>query len=514
MTKHKLSRLAELKRLQDEHNKIQRERLKRTDVFAALEYVPTPRQQVFHDATEYDVLYGGAMGGGKTKALVMEGIRACVRYPGIRVGAFRRTYPELKESMLKELATHGFAKTLGAHWAGGDYELRFPNGSLLMFRYAENMMDASRRMGSEFQLLLFDERTLTPADVLTYLESRLRSGNPEVPVLGIRSASNPGGPSHSAAKDRYIKPTEYGQKVVTDASTGRTVRFVPSKLSDNPHLNEEYRTDLMRFPENLRKAYVDGNWNVFEGQMFPEINYDRHVVQPVELPSSWRRYASVDWGFSAPWAVLWGAVDEDRRLWIYREIYESGVEQTDQARKILAAQSPDEHIVAYYADDAMWNTQGDASNIAFKYSEAGVPLTKAGKGPGSRIAGWQRVHTYLEEMPACPMHQAMGWDTCPGLHIFSTCSKLFSELSELPHARTGNPEDADPKAPDHACDALRYMLVNLGGESKFHFFAGEQPASTLVDPNAVNPRPVPYPGTMIGGFPVLGPSGDPWEGLT
>jgi len=510
LTQYKLSRLEELKRLQARYNQVQLEKLRNLDVFAALGYEPTPRQQAFHDATEYDVLYGGAMGGGKTLALLMEGIRACVRHPGIRVGAFRRTYPELKESLIKELAAHGFANVLGAKWAGSDYELRFPNGSILMFRYAENMVDASRRQGSEFQLLLFDERTLTSADVLTFIESRLRSGNSGVPVLGIRSGSNPGGPSHSAAKDRYIKPTSYGSQVIRDVR-GRSVRFIPSKLSDNPHLNEEYRTDLLGLPDQLRKAYLEGNWDVFEGQIFSELNYDRHVVKPLQLPRTWRRYMSVDWGFAAPWAVLWGALDEDGRLWIYRELYKTGVGEADQARAILAAEDVDEHIVARYADDAMWNVLGDAKPLATAYAENGVHLEKAGKGPGSRIAGWQRIHSYLAEAPACRMHQAEGWDTCPKLHIFSPCMKLFSELADLPYAKTGNPEDSDQKAPDHAADALRYMLVNLGTETRFHW---PEPAPTGIevklDPKARGEFTPGYSGQMIGGFPVLHPSGNPW----
>ena len=159
------------------------------DVFARLGYVPTPKQQVFHDATEFDVLFGGSSGGGKSVALVGHAIRECSRYPGMRVGAFRRTYPELKESLLTELSTtFGYAQALGASWNGNEYELRFPNGSLIMFRYAETLKDATRRQGGQYQLLIFDERTLTPPDVVAFLESRLRSGRADIPVLGIRSS--------------------------------------------------------------------------------------------------------------------------------------------------------------------------------------------------------------------------------------------------------------------------------------------------------------------------------------
>lgn len=440
------------------------------DVFEKLNYVPTPRQQEFHNATEFDVLFGGAVGGGKTKSLLTHAIRECVKWSGLRVGAFRRTYGELKESLLAELAQVGYAQAVGARWNGTEYELRFPNNSLIMFRYAENLQDATRRQGGQYQLLVFDERTLTPPDVVAFLESRLRSGRAEVPVLGIRSGSNPGGPGHAAVKARFVDGTGYGERVVID-ERGRTVRFIPSKLSDNPHVNPEYAADLKGLPEELRRAFMEGDWNVFRGQVFREFRHDRHVIQPITLPAEWRRYNGVDWGYAAPWCVLWAAEDEDGRLWVYRELYERQVAESEQAKRILAAEDG-ERVAARYADDAMWSTRGEAKPIAEVYAENGVCLEKAGKGPNSRINGWQRVHSYLAEGPACPHHRAQGWETCPMLHIFAGCENLIRELPALPHATTGNPEDADTNASDHACDSLRYLTINLGTGPEFPILDG------------------------------------------
>jgi phage terminase large subunit-like protein len=431
------------------------------DVFGLLEYEPTPKQQIFHDATEFDVLFGGAAGGGKTKSLVADDLRDAIRYPGIRIGAFRRTYGELKESLLAELAAFGFAGALGARWNGTEYELRFPNGSLIMYRYAESVADATRRQGGQYQKLTFDERNLTSPDVIRFLESRLRSGRKDLPVIGVRSGTNPGGVGHGASRDKYIDPTEYGKKVVTDVR-GRTVRFISSKLADNPHVNSEYAMDLMGLPTEMRAAFLDGNWDAFAGAMFKELSRERHVLDPIELPHSWRRYNGVDWGFTKPWAVLWAAVDEDGRVWIYREIYECRVGEADQAQRILAAEG-DEQIRARFADDAMWATRGDAKPIAEVYADNGVNLTKAGKGAGSRVQGWQRWRSYLAEGPACAHHRALGWETCPKVHLFSTCPDTYKELRDLPHAVTGDPEDADTRAPDHAADAGRYLLMNLDG---------------------------------------------------
>ena len=434
-------------------------------------------QEQFAAATEFDVMIGGSAGGGKTVSLLMYALRACVRHPGLRAGAFRRTYAELKESLMAELADLGYASALGASWNGSEYELRFPNGSLIMFRYAETVKDATRRQGGQYQLLIFDERTLTPPDVISFLESRLRSGRADIPVLGIRSSANPGGAGHGAVKARYIIPTDYGKRIYRD-ERGRTVRFIPAKLADNPYVNPEYATDLMALPPKMRAAFLDGNWDVFAGAMFPELSRDRHIVQPFAIPETWQRYNGIDWGYGAPWAVLWGAVDPDQRLWVYREIYQAGVGEADQAQRILAAEAPGENVAIRWADDAMWNVVGDAKVMAEIYAENGCHLTRAGKGPGSRITGWQRIRTYLSDAPACPHHRALGWDTCPRIHMFPQVENLFRELADLPHATSGNPEDSDSGASDHAADALRYLTVNLGTGPEF--LALDEPVSSLA----------------------------------
>lgn len=483
----RLTKLLHLRALHEEKRRRAIEASRTMDVFAALGYVPTEKQQLFHDATENEVLYGGSLGGGKSIALVAEAIRAAVQNPGIRVGVFRRSYPELEESVLAELSTKlGYGQAVGAVWNGTSRELKFPNGSLIMFRYAESMKDATRRQGGQYQLIIIDELTLMRPDVVEFLKSRLRSGDPTIPVLGFRASANPGGPGHGAVRNRYIDPTSYGKNIIIDHDTGLTIRFVQSSMKDNPHLDEGYRARLNSLPEDLRRAFRDGDWGVFSGQMFRELSHERHVVQPIALPATWRRYQGVDWGYSAPWAVLWAAVDEDGRVWVYRELYAKQVGEADQAKRILEAESSEqptddggtetvmEPIVARFADDAMWATRGDAKAISAIYAENGVHLTEAGKGAGSRVTGWQRVRSYLSEGPACSHHRALGWTTCPRIHFFPQAENLFLELRDLPHATKGDPEDADSDAPDHASDALRYLLTNLGTGPEF--FIDDSPA--------------------------------------
>jgi phage terminase large subunit len=436
-------------------------------------------QELFHTATEFDLLFGGSAGGGKSVALVAEGLKWCARHAGLRVLLVRRSYDELEESIFPALRKFGNGEALGARFNKVTRELSFPNGSLFRFRYLETVDDAARRQGGEAQLLLVDEYTLLSPGIVDFLRfERLRSGAGQ-PVIGVRCTANPGGIGHSAAVTRYIEPTEYGRRIVTDEH-GLTVRFIPARATQNPHLDSGYVKRLDAIPDpNRRAAMRDGDWSVFSGMVFPDFNPDRHVVEPIGLPASWLRYSSVDWGYTAPWAVLWAAVDEDSRAWIYREIYEKGVGEEEQARRILAAENDGEHITARWADDAMWALRGDAKPISSVYADGGVHLTAAGKGPGSRVQGWQRWHSYLAEDPACPHHRAQGWETCPKIHIFSTCRNLIREIRSLPYATVGNLEDSDPKADDHSLDAGRYLLINLGGGAQWF---DSTPSATPLSP--------------------------------
>lgn len=447
----------------------------RAEVFGLLGYEPTEKQRLFHAATEYDVLFGGAAGGGKSRALVADDLADAVAIPGIRISVFRRTYDELSESVLKELAGFDFAEALDASWNGSERELRFRNGSLIRYRYAESEVDATRRQGGEFQKLSIDERGLLPPRVVDLLLERIRSGRKDVPVVGVRSTSNPGGIGHGAVKGRYIDPTDQGARPYTDAH-GFTVRFIPSRAVDNPHLDEAYRRRLDAIADPARRAAMrDGDWDIFDGMVFTEWRRDRHVVPVLEVPASWRRFAGIDYGYRAPWAVIWCAEDEDRRVWVYRERYGTKVGETEQAHRILAAEGG-ETPVARYADDAMWATRGDAKSVAAVYSEAGCAITPARKG--ERLIGWQRVHSYLADGPACAHHRASGWATCPMLHVLDgRAPNLVRTLPSLPYD-SKRPEDVDTDAEDHVADALRYLLINLAQPSSFVF---DEPAARSAD---------------------------------
>jgi hypothetical protein len=404
-------------------------------------------------------------------SLTVEAIKQAIKVPGLRCAVFRRSYPELYESILSNaLVKLDFARALGARWNADAKVLTFPNQSSIRFRYAETLPDASHYQGGEYGLLCLDERAQFAPGVVEVLREGLRSGDGGRSVVGIRSTCNPGGASHTVVKTDYIEATDHGKNVVLDEQ-GRTIRFIPATVWDNiEHVSQAYVAELMSIKDPARRrAMLDGDFSAFGGQVFEEFSYDRHVVpRPTEaLPKSWERWCGIDYGRRDPWAVLWMAIDNDHRVWLYRELYQTGVGVREQARRIMAIEAEAGELAVRHAiDPSTDNHLTDGLSIYEEYAQEGLGCLKA---DNDRIGGWQLVHDVLADGPLCRWHEHQKeqgrWhqDTCPMLHVFDgTCPNLVRTLPDLPYDKT-KIEDVDTKVEDHAADALRYALKSMFG---------------------------------------------------
>jgi hypothetical protein len=209
---------------------------------------PYPKQAEFLALTCLEAFYGGAVGGGKSDALLM-GALEHVHVPGYAALLLRRTYADLAlpGAIMERSATwlHG----TGATWNGTDKRWTFPSGATLTFGYLDTEKDKYRYASAEFQYIGFDEVTQFPEGWYRFLLSRLRrtAGLP-VP-LRARSAGNPGGIGHAWVKRRFVD------------STGPECRFVPANLADNPALDAvEYRKSLAQLEANTRRQLEEGIW--------------------------------------------------------------------------------------------------------------------------------------------------------------------------------------------------------------------------------------------------------------
>ncbi len=416
----------------------------------------TGPQTDFLAASEREVFYGGARGGGKSYAMLIDPLRYCDKTHH-RALLLRRTMPELRDLITHSQRLYNRAFP-GAKWREQEKEWRFPSGAKIEFGYAENMTDALRYQGQSYTWIGIDELPQYPSpDIYNFLRSSLRSVDPGIPVF-MRSTGNPGNIGSQWVREMFVNPTEPNKSFNLEVSTPTGVkiitrRFIPAKLQDNPYLmqTDDYYAMLASLPEVQRKQFLDGDWDAFEDSAFPEFNKALHIVDPFEIPKGWQRFRAADWGYASPACVLWFAIDYDNNLWIYRELYTQKITADVFARKVLMLEK-DEYIRYGVLDASTWAKRGDIGpSIAETMIQTGCRWRPSDRTPKSRISGKLEIHKRLKITDEKKKE--------PGLRIFSTCRNLIRTFPLLP-LDDSNPEDINTHAEDHAYDALRYGCMS------------------------------------------------------
>lgn len=412
----------------------------------------TPRQREAIEATYSHrfVLYGGARGGGKSRLLrwwLLEytlGQYAEYQHKGVHVALFCETYRDLVDRQISKIKAE-FPAWMGAIKESKEEGLAFHlskdlGSGVISLR---NLDDPTKYQSAEWAAIGIDELTKISKETFDILRGSLRwAGISHTAFMG---ATNPGGIGHLWVKQLWVDrqfPPEMG-------AISEQFRFIQSLPADNPYLDQQYWQDLNSLPDDLRRAWVLGDWNVFAGQAFTTWT-QAHVVQPFQIPSHWRTWRGLDWGYSAPMCCLWLARNPDNgRIYVYRELYARELTDRQQARTI-ADLSTGEATSLTYADPSMWGrkTSGETvTSTADEYAVCGVVLTQASN---DRIDGKRKVDRLL--LPLA--------DGLPGVQVFSTCANLIRTLPALPYDKT-RVEDIDTDAEDHAYDALRYGLTAI-----------------------------------------------------
>ena len=403
-------------------------------------------QTDFLAADEKDVLYGGAAGGGKSYAMIVDPLRYAHK-SAHRALILRRSMPELREMIDKsrELYPQAFP---GAKFREVEKLWNFPSGAKVEFGFLERDADVYRYQGQAYSWIGFDEITHLPTEFSwNYLASRLRTTDPEIKTY-LRCTANPGGVGSHWVKNRYIAPQEHNKSF--EGKDGLTRKFIPAKLADNPYLAKDgiYEQMLKSLPPIQRRQLLEGNWDVAEGAAFVEFDPDTHVVPPFILPIHWERVKGIDYGYAAESCCLWGIMDmNDNTLIIYRELYRKGLTGRELGAIITDMEIEDPFSVNGVLDTAAWaNTGTTGPTVGEELLKAGHKLRRADK---NRVQGKIQIHEYLKVRESGR----------PRLQIFNTCPNLIRELQSIPLSKT-NPEDVDTHASDHAYDALRYMIMS------------------------------------------------------
>jgi len=431
---------------------------------AKIVFKPNPGpQEEFLAAPEKEVLYGGAAGGGKSYAMLVDLLRFASN-PNHRALLLRRTLGELTELIDQSRRIYPRAFP-GSKFKESKSTWVFSSGATATFSYVDKDSDVTRYQGQSFSWIGIDELGHYPSPyVWNYLRSRLRTTDPDIETY-MRASANPGGMGGWWIKKMFIDPAIPNDPFwATDIDTGKTLKygpsharaneplfqrkFIPARLTDNPYLmhSGEYEAMLLSLPEVERRRLLEGDWDVAEGAAFFEFDRLIHVVEPFEIPTNWPRIRAADYGFSSPSCVLWAAVDWDSNLWIYRELYKKGLTGEDLADLIIQLEALDPPMQISVLDKSCWSKMGLGPSIAETMMTRGVRWVPS---DSNRMSGKIEVHRRLK------MDDLTGQ---PRLRIVSTCTNLIRTLPTLPLSKT-NSEDVDTKAEDHAYDALRYMVM-------------------------------------------------------
>ena len=403
-------------------------------------------------------LYGGAMGGGKSYLLRWALLRLLLRWAAqghrnVIVGLFCEDYPAMKDRHISKIAKE-FPEEIGTlNMDHKEYGRAFVltkkyGGGAIVFR---NLDDPSKYASAEFAAIAVDEITKNKEEVFDDLRTRLRW--PGIEDTRFMSATNPGGIGHAWVKKKFLDGVhgEFEQEADKFA-------YLQALATENPYLPASYIASLSGLPEEKRRAYLEGDWDMFKGQYFTEWRKEIHTCKPFEIPENWKRFMCFDYGYRAPSAVYWCAVDEDGTLWVYREIYKTELSAENLAQECLSMMSEEERELIKYivADPAIWAKKDSPISTAQRFSDKWKEITERVprliKGINDRINGWSVMRDYLKPYSG-------DGELTAKLQVFTTCSELIRTIPTLIYDKH-KMEDLDSDSDDHGADALRYGIMS------------------------------------------------------
>ena len=418
---------------------------------------PSEKQKLFLLSDAPYTAFGGARGGGKSWAVRAKALLLSLAYPGIKIIIIRKTKGELWSNHIRELCrmTAGVATY---HESKG--ELRFTGGSVISFHYLRNSSDLDRFQGIEADVVFIDEATQFTRDAFDRIKACVRGVN-DLPKR-IYLTCNPGGVGHTWVKQLFI------DGIVPEGHEKSDYKFIKSLVTDNAALLKKdpaYLKQLKSLPPKLKRAWLDGEWDIFEGQFFEEFRDDEkhyedrrftHVISPFEIPKDWRIYRSFDFGYSKPFSCDWWAIDYDGRAYLILQLYgatepNTGVRWTPDKIFSEIARIEREHRwlrgrqITGVADPSIWDSSRGEAII----DSADRHCVFFQPGDNKRLPGWMQCHLRLQ----------MDSDGRPMVYFFNTCKDAIRTLPLLTYSES-NPEDLNTQEEDHFADSFRYFAMS------------------------------------------------------
>ena len=374
------------------------------------------------DFTEF-VFFGG-FASGKSLAVMVATFLLCLTYPKSNWLFVRETYPELKDSVIKQWLE--VFPQIEYVYVKSERQAIFNNGSIVNFRAFDK---DTKILSNEYMGVSICQAEEVPYELFLQVFGRNRNRKNGIPKNYLLVEGNP---SAGWVKHRY-----------KDSPLPQNTFFIEAKTMDNPYISQEYVDTLIReYPDHWVKRYVYGEWANYDEMVLSEFMESVHVVEPFTISKHWKKVIGMDYGFTNPSAMIWLAIDHDHKIYAFDEFYESKKTvkelhaEWSRHGKILTAIDP--------------STQGarELSSIYEDLQKLGTYLTPANN---EKLAGLNSINSLLKQKR---------------LFIFRNCQNLIKEIVNYKWKRLKlgdqkNLPEETIKKDDHAVDALRYGIMYL-----------------------------------------------------
>lgn len=417
-----------------------------------------------------EVGYGGARGGGKSHWMLAQlAADDCQRCPGLKALLLRKVGKAGREAF-EDLRLRVLAN-LPHEYKRQDGSVHFPNGSRIILGNFKDERDVDAYLGLEYDVIGVEEATTLSTSKVKVVNSCRRTSKP-----GWRPrtyyTTNPGGTGHSWFKAKFIAPSRDGRESST--------RFIPATVRDNAFLNAEYTSNLESLTGWLRRAWLDGDWDIAAGQYFTTFRHDAHVVRPFPIPEGWRVWLGLDYGFTHYTAAYLLAESGDGATYVVAEHGERRwlIERHAAAiHAMLARHGVAPHrLSAVLAGPDVFARKQDGGTIAQDYATLKAPDGSPSPHRLSlRPANTDRVNgaAAILKRLGDPGADDPGHRIPPRLFVFDTCTRLIESLPALEHD-PHRPEDVlkvdcdeDGNGGDDFYDAFRYAVMGAAGRREF-----------------------------------------------
>lgn len=454
--------------------------------------------ELFHNRSG-EVLVSGPAGTGKSRACLEKILMVCLRTKDVRALIVRKTLSSLGSTALVTwrnfVAKEALATGDVVYYGGSAQEApqyRFKNGSTITIG---GMDRPTRIMSSEYDIIYVQEATELSLEDVDMLNTRLR--NWKITFQQLLMDCNPADPDH------WLKRRCNEKKTV----------LIESRHEDNPRIfNEDgslteqgavYISKLDALTGVRKKRLRYGLWVSAEGTIYESYDPAIHVLKwerdeegnPIPLPWEWARYWVIDFGYRNPFVLQWWAEDSDGNLYMYREIYMTGLLIEDAVKLALAqvTEQVREEWVGFDGPQSRTITQwtepkpravicdhdltdrktferhaGLGTQAAFKDVSTGIDLAMA-RFKINETTGEPSVFFMEDALCHTPDKELID------------ALKPWCTIQEIPGYVWGVTKDGQSKAEpvkehDHGCDDIRYMITfrDFKGKARVRFIDSPQ----------------------------------------